>query len=305
MSDTQRLSGVLSPVVTPFSDDLSPDADRLVKQCQWLLSQNVGLAVFGTNSEANSMSVDEKIELLDALVGAGVDTNRMMPGTGCCALTDTVKLTAHAAKLGCAGTLMLPPFYYKGVSDEGIFANFAEVIERVGDESLRIYLYHIPPIAQVGFSVNLIERLVTRYPKTIVGIKDSSGDWDNTFAMLERKWDDFRIFVGSESFLLANMRNGGAGCISATANVNPAAIDKLYQEWQSDNADELQQALDDIRDTVMAYPMIPALKATVAEFSGDEAWRTVRPPLVNLGAEQSATLAAALRDKGFKMPGLS
>ena len=305
MSDTQRLSGVLSPVVTPFSDDLSPDADRLVKQCQWLLSQNVGLAVFGTNSEANSMSVDEKIELLDALVGAGVDTNRMMPGTGCCALTDTVNLTAHAAKLGCAGTLMLPPFYYKGVSDEGIFANFAEVIERVGDESLRIYLYHIPPIAQVGFSVNLIERLVTRYPKTIVGIKDSSGDWDNTFAMLERKWDDFRIFVGSESFLLANMRNGGAGCISATANVNPAAIDKLYQEWQSDNADELQQALDDIRDTVMAYPMIPALKATVAEFSGDEAWRTVRPPLVNLGAEQSATLAAALRDKGFKMPGLS
>lgn len=305
MSGTERLSGVLSPVVTPFSEDLNPDADRLVKQCQWLLSQNVGLAVFGTNSEANSMSVDEKIGLLDALVDAGVDTNRMMPGTGCCALTDTVKLTAHAAKLGCAGTLMLPPFYYKGVSDEGIFANFAEVIERVGDESLRIYLYHIPPIAQVGFSVDLIERLVTRYPKTIVGIKDSSGDWDNTFAMLERKWDDFRIFVGSESFLLANMRNGGAGCISATANVNPAAIDKLYQEWQSDNADELQQALDDIRDAVMAYPMIPALKATVAEFSGDEAWRTVRPPLVNLGAEQSATLAAALRDKGFKMPGLS
>ncbi len=305
MTDSRRLSGVLSPVVTPFKEDLSPDADRLVKQCQWLLSQNVGLAVFGTNSEANSMSVDEKIELLDALVDAGVDINRMMPGTGCCALTDTVKLTAHAAKLGCAGTLMLPPFYYKGVSDEGIFANFAEVIERVGDESLRIYLYHIPPIAQVGFSVDLIERLVTRYPKTVVGIKDSSGDWDNTFAMLERKWDDFRIFVGSESFLLANMRNGGAGCISATANVNPAAIDKLYQEWQSDNADELQQALDDIRDTVMAYPMIPALKATVAEFSGDQAWRTVRPPLVNLGAEHSATLAAALRENGFEMPGLS
>jgi 4-hydroxy-tetrahydrodipicolinate synthase len=304
MTDSKRLAGVLSPVVTPFKEDLSPDADRLVKQCQWLLSQNVGLAVFGTNSEANSMSVDEKIELLNALVEAGVDTHRMMPGTGCCALTDTVKLTAHAAKLGCAGTLMLPPFYYKGVSDEGIFANFAEAIERVGDESLRIYLYHIPPIAQVGFSVDLIERLVSRYPKTVVGIKDSSGDWDNTFAMLERKWDDFRIFVGSESFLLANMRNGGAGCISATANVNPAAIDRLYQEWQSDGADQLQQALNDIRDTVMAYPMIPALKATVAEFSGDEAWRTVRPPLVNLGAEQNATLATALREKGFEMPGL-
>jgi len=301
---TDRLSGVLSPVVTPFGNDLSPDADRLIKQCKWLLSQNVGLAVFGTNSEANSLSVDEKIMLLDRLIDAGIDTGRMMPGTGCCALTDTVKLTAHAAKLGCAGTLMLPPFYYKGVSDDGIFANFAEVIERVGNDALRIYLYHIPPIAQVGFSIDLIDRLVKTYPKTVVGIKDSSGDWDNTRAMLERKWDDFRVFVGSESFLLANMRNGGAGCISATANVNPAAIDHLYQTWQADDADAQQQALDEIRDTVMAYPMIPALKATVAEFSGDEQWRTVRPPLVKLGSEKSAALVEALRQKGFEMAGL-
>jgi 4-hydroxy-tetrahydrodipicolinate synthase len=300
-----RLSGVLSPVVTPFNEDLSPDADRLIAQCKWLLSQNVGLAVFGTNSEANSLSVDEKVMLLDRLVEAGVDTNRMMPGTGCCALTDTVKLTAHAAKLGCAGTLMLPPFYYKGVSDEGIFASFAEVIERVGSEALRIYLYHIPPIAQVGFSIDLVERLVTRYPKTVVGIKDSSGEWDNTKSMLDQQWDNFRIFVGSEAFLLANMRNGGAGCISATANINPAAIDQLYQTWQGDDADAQQQALDDIRDTVMAWPMIPALKATVAEFSGDEQWRTVRPPLVSLAAGKSAALVAALREKHFAMPGLS
>ena len=299
-----RLSGVLSPVVTPFKDNLDPDPERLIKQCQWLLSQNVGLAVFGTNSEANSLSVDEKILLLDQLAAAGVDTGRMMPGTGCCALTDSVKLTAHAAKLGCAGTLMLPPFYYKGVSDEGIFASFAEVIERVGDESLRIYLYHIPPIAQVGFSVDLIERLVTRFPRTIVGIKDSSGDWDNTASMLERKWDDFRVFVGSESFLLANMRNGGAGCISATANVNPAAIDRLFKSWQNDDAEQQQQALDDIRNTVMAYPMIPALKATVADFSGDGQWRTVRPPLLPLNEEKSVALAKALRGKNFAMPGL-
>ena len=302
---TIRLSGVLSPVVTPFNADLSPDADRLIQQCQWLLSQNVGLAVFGTNSEANSMSVGEKIELLDRLAEAGVDTNRMMPGTGCCALSDTVELTAHAAKLGCAGTLMLPPFYYKGVSDDGIYANFAEVIERVGNDDLRIYLYHIPPIAQVGFSVDLIERLITDYPDVVVGIKDSSGDWDNTYAMLERRWDDFRVFVGSESFLLANMKNGGAGCISATANVNPAAIDHLYQHWQDDNADELQQGLDDVRDAVMAYPMIPALKATVAEFSGDDNWRVVRPPLVSLPGDQSTALAATLRAQGFAMPGLS
>lgn len=300
-----RLSGVLSPVITPFTDTLMPDAARLINQCQWLLSQNVGLAVFGTNSEANSMSVGEKIELLDRLVESGIDTNRMMPGTGCCASTDTVDLTAHAVKLGCAGTLMLPPFYYKGVSDDGIYANFADVIERVGSSDLRIYLYHIPPIAQVGFTPELIERLITDYPDTIVGIKDSSGDWDNTQAMLDRRWDDFRIFVGSESFLLENMRNGGAGCISATANVNPAAIDHLYEHWQTDNADAIQQKLNDIRDAVMAYPMIAALKATVAEFSGDNAWRTVRPPLVSLSRNQSSTLSESLRGQGFEMPGLT
>lgn len=299
-----RLAGVLSPVITPFNKDLSPDPERLIRQCRWLLSQNVGLAVFGTNSEANSLSVDEKIALLDALVDAGIDTSRMLPGTGCCALTDTVRLTAHAAKLGCAGTLMLPPFYYKGVSEEGLYANFAEVINRVGNDALRIYLYHIPPIAQVGFSLDLIDRLVRDFPDTIAGVKDSSGNWDNTQAMLRRQWSNFSVFVGSESFLLANMRHGGAGCISATANVNPAAIDRLYQNWQDGDAEAGQAALNDIRDTMMSLPMIPALKATVAEYSGDDNWRTVRPPLVSLSKEQSATLIATLHNKGFAMPGL-
>jgi 4-hydroxy-tetrahydrodipicolinate synthase len=299
------MSGVLCPVITPFSEDLSPDPDRLIRQCRWLLSQNVGLAVFGTNSEANSLSIREKMMLLDRLVEAGIDTNRMMPGTGCCALTETVELTQHAVNLGCAGTLMLPPFYYKGVSDDGLFASFAEVIERVGSSSLRIYLYHIPPVSQVGISLDLIERLIKAYPDTVVGIKDSSGDWDNTNAMLERRWDDFRVFAGAETFLLQNMRSGGAGCISATANINPAAIDHLYREWQSAGAEGLQRELDEIRDTAMAYPMIPALKATVAPFSNDAQWRTVRPPLVTLADDQRSALITSLLKKGFDMPGLN
>ena len=182
----ERMSGVLCPVITPFNQDLSPDPDRLIRQCQWLLSQNVGLAVFGTNSEANSLSIEEKMVLLDHLVDAGINTNRMMPGTGCCALTDTVRLTKHAVTLGCAGTLMLPPFYYKGVSDDGLFASFSEVIERVGHSSLRIYLYHIPPVSQFGISVALIERLIKAYPDPVVGVTYSSGDWHNTNAMLQR-----------------------------------------------------------------------------------------------------------------------
>lgn len=221
---------------------MSPNSDVLIRQCRWLLSQNVGLAVFGTNSEANSLSVGEKIQLLDGLVDAGIDRDRMMPGTGCCALGDTVKLTRHTVGLGCAGCLMLRPFYYKDVSDDGLFASYAEVIERVGTADLRIYLYHIPPISQVGISIDLMERLVTTYPNTVVGIKDSSGNWNNTRAILERHWDDFRVFVGSESFLLRNMQNGGAGCISATANVNPAAINRLFMAWQNADAAELRRS---------------------------------------------------------------
>ncbi len=302
---TQRITGVLSPVVTPFKADLSPDTERFVRQCKWLIANNVGLAVFGTNSEANSLAASERIELLEKLVEAGVDPARMMPGTGCCALTDSVRLTAHAVKLGCAGALMLPPFYYKGVSDEGLYRNYAEIVERVGDARLRIYLYHIPQVTQVPISLALIERLLKAYPKNIAGAKDSSGDWNNTKATLDEfAKDGFDVFPGSETFLLAGLRNGGKGCISATANVNPVAIHKLYTEWKSDAADTLQAGLDKVRGIFQKYPMIPAMKRAIAHWSGHADWATVRPPLVALGAEQSAALLAELQACGFSMPGL-
>jgi len=305
MAAPERFSGVLTPVITPFDKDLNPDPQRLLNQCKWMLSQNVGLAVFGTNSEANSLSTEEKIDLIDYLIDNGIDPKRMMPGTGCCALSDSVKLTAHAVKRGCGGALMLPPFYYKGVSDDGLYANFSEIAQKVGDSNLRIYLYHIPPVSNVPISLNLIERLVTTYPKTVVGIKDSSGDWNNTKAMLDRQWDDFRVFAGAETFLLDNMRNGGAGCISATANVNPAAIHNLFANWQDDNADDLQAGLDEVRETFQKYPMIPALKQCVAHYVDDPVWEAVRPPLTKLTSEQKSGLIADLNALNFEMPGLN
>src|SRR5437870_13510302 len=232
---TQRIRGVLAPVVTPFKADLAPESQRFIAHCKWLLSQNCGLAVFGTNSEANSLSMEERAMLLDELVAAGVDPSRMMPGTGCCSIMETVKLTARAVEHGCAGVLMLPPFYYKDVSEEGLYRYFSEVVQRVGDAHLKIYLYHLPPVAVVGITTGLVERLLAAYPNAIAGIKDSSGDWNNTKTFLDafavrpgRAVSGFDIFVGSESFLLANMRNGAVGTISATANVNPAAIYELY-----------------------------------------------------------------------------
>lgn len=305
MTTSTRLRGIFSPVITPFAASLSPDAKRMVRHCRWLLDQGLGLAVFGTNSEANSLSTPEKIALLEALVEAGIPGERMMPGTGCCALTDTVELTRAAVRHGAGGVLMLPPFYYKGVSDDGLFASYSEVIQRVGDSRLRIYLYHIPQVSNVPIGFDLIERLLKAYPDTIAGIKDSSGDWNNTRGMLERfQPQGFDVFAGSESFLLANMRAGGAGCITATGNVNPAPIVRLFQTWREAGADEQQKALDAVRGVFASFPMIPALKTAVAHWADDETYALVRPPLVRLGAQQTGELVAALEALDFSMPGL-
>jgi 4-hydroxy-tetrahydrodipicolinate synthase len=308
---SQCIRGVLAPVVTPFKADLAPDSQRFIAHCRWLLSQNCGLAVFGTNSEANSLSMEERARLLEELVAAGVDPSRMMPGTGCCSIMETVKLTAQAVRHGCAGVLMLPPFYYKDVSEEGLYRYFSEVVQRVGDARLRIYLYHIPPVALVGITTGLVERLLATYPNAIAGMKDSSGDWNNTrmfldaFASASPARTGFDVFVGSESFLLANMRNGGVGTISATANVNPAAIHKLYREWDTaEDADQQQSKLNAVRAVLSnrKYPsMIAALKQAIAIYADDPAWAKVRPPLVELTPEQAKMLAAELKAISFEM----
>ena len=302
MTIPEKFSGVLAPVITPFKKGrFLSNPKRLIEQCKWLVTQNVRLAVFGTNSEANSLSTDEKIYLLDEIIKGGINPRDLMPGTGCCALSDSVKLTKHAVSLGVQGTLMLPPFYYKDISNEGLYASYSEIIEQVGSDRLRVYLYHIPPISGIALNLPLIERLIKKYPNTVVGIKDSSGDWSNTLEMLNAGWDDFRIFVGSEAFLLRNLRNGGAGCISATANINPAQIVDLFSNWQVDGAEKIQADLDRIRDTLQPYPMIPALKAITGHYRKDDNWYSVRPPLTALKQVEREKLIKSLEAVGFQL----
>jgi 4-hydroxy-tetrahydrodipicolinate synthase len=305
MNAENRPRGVYSPVVTPFKKNQQPDHDRYVRHCRWLVGQDVGLAVFGTNSEANSLSVEEKKALLDTLLEAGIPATRLMPGTGCAALTDSVELTRYVVARGCQNVLMLPPFYYKGVSDEGLFRSFSEIIERVGAAELRVYLYHIPPVSQVPISLALIERLLKAYPGVIAGVKDSSGNWSNTQAMLERfQPQGFDVFAGSETFLLATMRAGGVGCITATGNVNPGPIVQLYRNWQAADTDDRQHVLDTTRAAFAKFAMIPALKAAIGIYAKDPAWGTVRPPLVDLTPAECDALAASLHGLGFTMPGI-
>jgi 4-hydroxy-tetrahydrodipicolinate synthase len=304
-----RLKGVLAPVLTPFTADLAPDVHRFVQHCQWLLSQGVGLAMFGTNSEGNSMSLAEKCGLLDALIAAGIPMDRAMPGTGSCSLTDAVVMTSASVQAGSAGALVLPPFYYKGTGDDGLFRFFAELIERVGDTRLRVYLYHIPAVSGVGITPELVERLLAAYPQQVAGMKDTGGDWTYTAMMLKRfSHRGFDVFAGTETVLLDALRAGGPGCITATANVSPSQIVALYDGFLAGipgaQAEALQAGLNVSRSVFAQWPLIASMKTSVAHFRGDPSWRTLRPPLTKLEDEQANLLITQLEDAGFSMPGL-
>jgi 4-hydroxy-tetrahydrodipicolinate synthase len=302
MKSKPNFSGVIAPVVTPWGADGAPDLYRFIEHCEWLLEDGcTGLAPFGTTSEGNSLGLDERMEMLEDLVDSGVDPKRLMPGTGACSVSDAIVLTEHAVDLGCGGVLMLPPFYYKNPSEEGLFRFFAEVIEDVSDDDLKIYLYHIPPIAQVGFPVSLVQRLVKEFPETVVGLKDSSGDWANTKAILDAV-PNFEVFPGSEVFLLDGLRNGAAGCISATANVSARSIRKVFDSWQGPDADKLQAETTALRKAIQGWPMIPVLKALIAHYRQDPGWAKARPPFTALPEEEAAKAIRTLADAhGFKL----
>lgn len=295
-----RLRGVLAPVVTPFHANLDINVSEFVRHCAWLLENGAGLAIFGTNSEANSLSTGERIHLTDTLLDAGLSAGSMMPGTGTSSLIDTVLLTRHAVEAGAAGALVLPPFFYKNVSDDALFAYYAEVIERVGDARLSLYLYNIPALSGVPITLDLIERLFKRYPDTIAGVKDSSGNWSNTKAMIDVfAKDGLDIFPASEALLSTALPLGAAGCISATANVNPRNIALLCERWQSKEAASLQEKMTRIRKVFEAVPMIAAMKQVLGHGRNDQEWLNVRPPLEQLKPDTSAALIEALSEAGF------
>lgn len=304
MISAQSLSGVFAPVLTPFDAGLMPDRKAYAGFCRWLLGQGVGLAIFGTNSEANSLSLAERLDLLEYLLAEGLPAARMMPGSGACALPDAVALCAAAAKAGTAAVLMLPPFYYKDVTEDGLFAFYAETIERVGNSALKICLYHIPQVSGVSITLPLIGRLLARYPETIAGIKDSGGDMRSTLAML-KAFPGFRVFCGSERFLVETMQEGGAGCISAAANLNPAAIVKAFAMAGKPGSDGMQSDLNAFRAAFDGFPMIAALKRMVAEFGGPMNFAHVRPPLVALEESRAQSLRERLNGVGFTAPGLA
>ena len=291
------IKGLIAPILTPFDDELKLDQGRYNEFAAQLLETGCsGLAPFGTTGEALSVSHSERTKALEGLVTSGIDPEVIIPGVGLCNLPETVSLSRHALELGCAGTLTLPPFYYKGARDEGLFDYYRKLIDKINDPKLKIYLYHIPQVSGVPLTIELVSRLKRAYPEIIAGIKDSSGDWQNTRALLEIK--GLVVYPGAELSVIDAIRLGAPGCISATANLNPVDIGKvisLCHEGKWEEAERLHEKVKKVRLLLQDYAPIPAQKALLAMRAGHGNWKNLRPPLEPLPPEKASALARVLK----------
>jgi 4-hydroxy-tetrahydrodipicolinate synthase len=288
-------SGVFSAALTPLTAELMPDHGAFAEHAKWLLAEGCdGIAMLGTTGEANSFSLAERKALLEATIAAGVAPHKLLPGTGVAAYTETVDLTKHALSCGVTDVVMLPPFYYKGVSDDGVFAAYSEILQRIGDSRLRVVLYHIPQMSAVPISHDVIARLIAAYPQTVVGIKDSSGDLANMEAMVE-KFPGFSVLAGADPVLLPLRRKGGAGCITATSNLVARDLSFIFHHAldpaRAGEVDAAQARVVAARTKASKYPQMASLKAMTAHRTGHAGWMRLRPPLLPLTEAQAAELA--------------
>ncbi len=291
-----NIRGVVAPILTPFNDDLSVATDLYIEHAKRLFEQGcAGIAPFGTTGEALSVGIDERIAAVQALVDGGIDPQRMIPGTGLSNVTDTARLSRACLDRRCAAVMTLPPFYYKAVSEDGLYEYFSQLIAAIGPDA-RIYLYHIPPIAIVGVPPSLAARLHADFPEQIVGIKDSSNDWDNTRTLLDI--DGLTVYPGSELPLIDALDLGAPGCISATANLNIRAIARvveLYDRGDKAGAVACHENVNRFRLIMQDHAPIPAQKRLLASATGDARWATVRPPLTAMSEEAGQELSGLLK----------
>ena len=285
---SKPLSGVIAAVATPIDESSAPDLKRAVKLARYLLDNGCdGLNVLGTTGEATSFSLDERKGVMDAYKANGLPLHRLMVGTGAAAVSDAVALTRHAAELGFGGALVLPPFYYKGVPDDGLVAYVDTLVKATERKPIPIYLYHFPAMSGLPWHVTLIERLLESFPGRIVGLKDSSGDMAFARAAAEVS-PDFAVFPSTEACLIDARSGAFAGCISATANLN---ADLCARAWTKGDAGALDGAVT-IRKLFDGKPLVPGVKALLAHIHADAGLARVRPPLAPFSATDRASVIA-------------
>ncbi|MBI1773816.1 MAG: dihydrodipicolinate synthase family protein [Proteobacteria bacterium] len=289
------LEGVFAAVATPVDAAGRVDHGRFADHCRWLLAEGChGLTPWGTSGESTSFTVEERMDALDRLVAAGIQPKMMAAGTGAAALGDAVKLTRHAVGHGVAGVLVLPSFYFKDQVEDGIFGFFAEIIDKVGDSGLRLYLYNIPQLSGVPISLAVVKRLRQRFGASVAGIKDSSGDWTNTQAYL-KELPGLSIMTGNEPHLLQTLKAGGTGTICGMANFIPRALRRLYDRRGEADAAKLQADIAKTQPALFDQPVIASLKHAIAVYRGDPGWRRMKTPLAELSAKEAETFEAKLR----------
>lgn len=295
------IHGVHCAAATPVTEDGRPNLPLYVAHCKALIDEGChGIAMLGTTGEANSFGLHDRMALLDGTIEGGLAPETLLPGTSAPSVADTLELTRHAVKAGAKGVVLLPPYYYKGVSDEGLYRFYSRVIEGVGD-SFRMVFYHIPQVTQIPISHDLIDRLMTAFPEVAVGIKDSSGDLDNMKAMCDR-FPNLGVLAGADPLMLPVLQMGGAGCITATSNLRSDALRVVWEGWNDPSrADEVKAAQDRInawRTLSNKFVQLPTVKAMVARSRGDMGWLKPLPPLVELTEEQRAEVWAEMEKLG-------
>jgi len=284
----KTLSGVIAAIATPVDESGAPDRARAVKLARYLLDNGCdGLNVLGTTGEATSFSLAERMSVMDAYKANGLPLDRLMVGTGAAAVSDAVALTRHAAELGFAGALVLPPFYYKGVPDDGLFAYIETLVQATAARSIPIYLYHFPAMSGLPWHVALIKRLLDSFPTRIVGLKDSSGDMAYARAAAAIA-PGFAVFPSTEAALIEARSGTFAGCISATANLN---ADLCARAWGTGDTAALDAAVT-IRKLFDGKPLVSGVKALLAHIHGDPALARVKPPLAAFSAADCAAVVA-------------
>ena len=299
MNSSSALRGVLAPNLTPFEENGRIAMDLYVAHAKRLLDEGcVGLVPFGTTGEALSVGIEERIGALNALVESGIDAGTLLPGAGLTNPADTLRLVEAAAHAGCRGVLVLPPFFFKNVPDEGLFRYFGELVAATRGSGCGIYVYHIPQVAGVGVPPSVVRRLREAHPDAIHGIKDSSGSWENLEELFPIP--GLQVYPGQENYLFEALERGAPGCITATANLNAGAIGKIVRMFDSDAQDAAKGAMANVRafrKTVEGYAPIPAMKGLLARASGDVRWWNVRPPLLPADSAGIIALEGALAER--------
>lgn len=289
--------GIYAAAVSPFRADGTLDANKLVAYCQHLLTDGGcdGVAPTGTTGEGTSIAMADRLALPGAFADAGIASDRVIIGTGAPASGDCLALTKAACDAGYTNVLVLPPYYYKSPSDDGLYAYYANLIEGVGRDDLRVYVYHFPQMSAVPLSVDLVTRLKADFGPLIAGLKDSSGDFAQSAAFMKATGGidaDFDVFPSSEAMLWDGLALGSAGIISGSTNAFGAKAQTALKAPEGPARDDAMDQVKAARAVAGKYPLMAAMKQVEAWRSGDDTWTRMAPPLVPLTAQQKASLRA-------------